>query len=683
MVSDDAPSPTYAPKFSLVSAGDNYLKWTGEDLLINGNLGGEISAINIESASQPNTGVFITIDGIEGKKDNQTNFSLSAGNGDGTIARWNFDDKAIYTGTYALDGEFSTSGITIGTTTEGEGYISAENFRIDSDGSAFFTGFVSINQDDVGYDQQGIFIGKDNEVSKFSLVSGNTSMVFDPSATDYKLKILGEAKIGPLTLGAIGSTFLTGIVGSANPKISSGFLGANILTEDYTFTASEITTIAITHFLQQFGGTITGRTISIQLLLSSSQVYPSSGSVTINIPDTVASNLVEDAIFDIPNINTDTIRVTITGTVSGGGATGWSLQQPKVTIPSADIKMGNFIVDSEGIMSTTEATFGNSSRDRIRIAGSDSIDTSFISTIKPSDITEDRDILVPDSDGTMLLSTFNDGLITDTTSSKPGDIYIVARRATNSNINIIASNNIRLKTVADSTGDIELNSIDNIELIAGDNVDLVAADKVDIISTNGTFIKRSATFLNNTAETNDGILILPNNLGSFSRRITLTTPSTALTNDRTITLPNSDGTLHVWYLLKTDAATSISHTTTSSTTTVTLNVSGASIAVGDLLAIEVSSTNASTLSQRAIVYYRVGSTSTVTTGVAGITWVNTQLSTSVGGRRWYSMDLYRSSTTQLVARYCQFAGQASNSNLGSLTWTGSDPAYIWRIWKVL
>jgi hypothetical protein len=422
--------------------------------------------------------------------------------------------------------------------------ISTKQVYIDTDGNAIFSGFVSVNQDNnVGYDQQGVFIGEDNGVSKFSLVSGNTSMVFDPSATDYKLKILGEAKIGPLTLGAIGSTFLTGIVGSANPKISSGFLGPNILTEDYTFTASEITTIAITHVLQQFGGTITGRTISIQLLLSSSQVYPSSGSVTINIPDTAASNLIEDAIFDIPNINTDTIRVTITGTVSGGGATGWSLQQPKVTIPSADIKMGNFIVDSQGIMSTIEATFGNSSRDRIRIAGSNTINTPFISTIKPSDITEDRDILVPDSDGTMLLSTFNDGLITDTTSSKPGDIYIVARRATNSNINIIASNNIRLKTVADITGDIELNSIDNIELIAGDNVDLVAADKVDIISTNGTFIKRSATFLNNTAETNDGILILPNNIGVSSRRITLTTPSTSLTSNKTITLPDAAGTI--------------------------------------------------------------------------------------------------------------------------------------------
>jgi hypothetical protein len=47
------------------------------------------------------------------------------------------------------------------------------------------------------------------------------------------------------------------------------------------------------------------------------------------------------------------------------------------------------------------------------------------------------------------------------------------------------------------------------------------------------------------------------------------------------------------------------------------------------------------------------------------------------------MDLYRSGTTSLIARYCQYAGQAAGGNLGSLTWTGSDPAYIWRIWKVL
>ena len=705
MVSNGEPSPTYAPKFSLVSAGDNYLKWTGEDLLINGNLGGEISAINIESASQPNTGVFITIDGIEGKKDNQTNFSLSAGNGDGTIARWNFDDKAIYTGTYALDGEFSISGITIGTTTEGGGYISAENFRIDSDGSAFFTGFVSINQDDVGYDQQGIFIGKDNEVSKFSLVSGNTSMVFDPSATDYKLKILGEAKIGPLTLGAIGSTFLTGIVGSANPKISSGFLGPNILTEDYTFTASEITTIAITHFLQQFGGTITGRSISIQLLLSSSQVYPSSGLVTIVLPNTAAPNLVEDTIFDIPNVNTDTIRVTISGTLSGGGATGWSLQQPKVTIPSADIKMGNFIVDSEGIMSTTEATFGNSSRDRIRITGSDNIDPSFISTIRPLNLTEDRTLSVPNASGVILVSTDD---ITYPTSTGLENIFIVSRANSSSDIELVANDNIRLQSTngvrfygatVPSSGSTNYtrflrpnqNTANTINVPASngtlsllESIETLTGKKTftsEPVFTAGAVFGSAADAANSIEITSSGSIIFEGSTADANETRLVAANSTRDLN--TITLPDSDGTLHVWYLLKTDAATSISHTSTSSTTTVTLNVSGASIAVGDLLAIEVSSTNVSTLSQRAIVYYRVGSTSTVTTGVAGITWVNTQLSTSVGGRRWYSMDLYRSSTTQLVARYCQFAGQASNSTLGSLTWTGSNPAYIWRIWKVL
>lgn len=158
--------------------------------------------------------------------------------------------------------------------------------------------------------------------------------------------------------------------------------------------------------------------------------------------------------------------------------------------------------------------------------------------------------------------------------------------------------------------------------------------------------------------------------------------TSSLTADRIFTFPDHPGTISVWQRLKTDTATSVSHTTTSSTTTITLNESGASIADGDLLAIEVSSTSGTT-SQRTIVFYTVGSTSTLTTGVAGITWVNTQLAGNAGARRWYSMDLYRSGTTSLIARYCQYAGQAPGASLGSLTWTGSDPAYIWQIWKVL
>ena len=181
------------------------------------------------------------------------------------------------------------------------------------------------------------------------------------------------------------------------------------------------------------------------------------------------------------------------------------------------------------------------------------------------------------------------------------------------------------------------------------------------------------------ASTQDAIVIDGRSGGTSSYAATFI--PTTLSANRTITVPNLTGTINVWSLVKSDAATSISHTGTASTTTITLNGSGASIADGDLLAIEVSSVNSA--SQRSIVYYRVDDVSTLTTGVAGISWVNTQLAGTAGARRWYSMDLYRSGTTSLIARYCQYSGQAPGASLGSLTWTGSAPAYIWRIWKVL
>lgn len=132
MVSDGQPSPTYAPKFSLVSEGDNYLKWTGEDLLINGNLGGEISAILINDITidengiraEPSTGVY--------------SFYLNASDGTGGIGAWNFDADAIYTGTKTENEEFT---ITPGHITFGsDGHISSNQFRIDADGSAIFKG---------------------------------------------------------------------------------------------------------------------------------------------------------------------------------------------------------------------------------------------------------------------------------------------------------------------------------------------------------------------------------------------------------------------------------------------------------------------------------------------------------------------------------------------------------------
>ena len=57
------------------------------------------------------------------------------------IGGWNFNNRAIYNGTEVTDDtEYATDGITIGINSSSEAFISAKNFRIEGDGSAYFKG---------------------------------------------------------------------------------------------------------------------------------------------------------------------------------------------------------------------------------------------------------------------------------------------------------------------------------------------------------------------------------------------------------------------------------------------------------------------------------------------------------------------------------------------------------------
>jgi hypothetical protein len=134
------------PRLSLTS-DDNFLTWTGEELQLKGNLSGEISSINIFNALDPTTGVQITPSGIIGVSGAETSFELRSVDSYGSIAGWDFDNEAIYVGEKTDSGEFAPAGnITIGS----DGHISANNFRIDTNGNAIFRGEITADSGTIG-----------------------------------------------------------------------------------------------------------------------------------------------------------------------------------------------------------------------------------------------------------------------------------------------------------------------------------------------------------------------------------------------------------------------------------------------------------------------------------------------------------------------------------------------------
>lgn len=74
--------------------------------------------------------------------------SLSLTTTKGKIGNWTIDGSCIYTGTKKVDNGFTTSGITLYGGSSGA--IRAKNFRIDTDGSAYFKGEIKATSGDIG-----------------------------------------------------------------------------------------------------------------------------------------------------------------------------------------------------------------------------------------------------------------------------------------------------------------------------------------------------------------------------------------------------------------------------------------------------------------------------------------------------------------------------------------------------
>jgi hypothetical protein len=148
-------------------------------LSVVGDIGGNIGQIAVGNR------VRITQDGLFGLESNgaaintsSNNFRLSALDGGiyakfGQIASWSIDADSIYVGTKTANGNFSSAGhVTLGS----DGHISANQFRIDTNGNAFFKGDLTAASGTFGSTSSGhVILG--NSTNPLQVKNSTTSLM--------------------------------------------------------------------------------------------------------------------------------------------------------------------------------------------------------------------------------------------------------------------------------------------------------------------------------------------------------------------------------------------------------------------------------------------------------------------------------------------------------------------------
>lgn len=149
----------------------------------------------------------------------------------GSIGGWNVDSNSLYSGTKSSNGNYATSGITIGSS----GFISAKEFRLDADGNAYFKG-----------DLNGA-----NIVGVTGRFTGNVTVDGDLTAGNTTIYANGQITNGGYTLSSIGVLTATGanIAGTVTATdggqigdffITSGALSASSLSDAIAGTSASM-----------------------------------------------------------------------------------------------------------------------------------------------------------------------------------------------------------------------------------------------------------------------------------------------------------------------------------------------------------------------------------------------------------------------------------------------------------
>jgi hypothetical protein len=136
----------------------------------------------------------------------------------GSIGGWNVDSDSLYSGTKSSNGNYATSGITIGSS----GFISAKEFRLDADGNAYFKG-----------DLNGA-----NIVGVTGRFTGSVTVNGDLTAGGTTIYANGQITNGGYTLSATGVLTATGANITGVVNATSGTIGDWLINDSLYAEAS-------------------------------------------------------------------------------------------------------------------------------------------------------------------------------------------------------------------------------------------------------------------------------------------------------------------------------------------------------------------------------------------------------------------------------------------------------------
>jgi hypothetical protein len=345
-----------------------FLKWTGEELEVNGDIGGTIGNITVGNIS-------ITSNGIKGTNDGTTKtFELRSDSGAGFIGGFSFDNQKL-----------TATNLTLLGGTNPYLYFGSDTTPAFSD--------------------VGIFAGISDGNTKMSLVTGSTFLKYDPSAI-YNLEIAGNAKIGPLFVGNTGSSFISVNTGNGGLTYHSGSNPLNTngqsVTLNITNQTLEITGVSLN--LSSWGGGFVdiGATFYDGINGGGNSLGSESSGPIDDINVFIDFNL-----RTVLRAKSVVISIQIFSTTASLPVSGISL-----TAYMPSLQVNDFNVNSIGQVSVNNLTIVRRtfapSQDRMIFAttGLGNTYKSMFITGPTSSLTANRIIRFPDTDGTLAVLNF-------------------------------------------------------------------------------------------------------------------------------------------------------------------------------------------------------------------------------------------------------------------------------------
>jgi hypothetical protein len=319
--------------FYLDSGGDfslgNKLTWDNSSSLlsIEGDIGGTIGQIAVGNR------VRITQDGLFGLESNgaaintsSNNFRLSALDGGiyakfGQIASWNIDADSIYVGTKTANENFSSAGhVTLGS----DGHISANQFRIDTNGNAFFKGDLTAATGTFGSPSSGhVILG--NSTNPLQVKNSTTSLM--NLSSGGVLTVAGFTAASSALYTGTKSSFASNNAGVyvAPDGIALGTNSPFKVTSSGVLTANSGLIAGFTIDTRDFIGSYTPTVVT-----STSTVTIGTGSKTFSFSTTTTNWRVGDYIYargstnarrmwgNITSLSTTSVTINVLTTLSTG-----------------------------------------------------------------------------------------------------------------------------------------------------------------------------------------------------------------------------------------------------------------------------------------------------------------------------------------------------------------------------